>query len=100
MKLYIKGNTKYWHFTGHDLADRDATCPLWNNSAGDGKANQGNTEYNMKAVENEFFNFLNSNKNIPNGQSIINLIARRIIALFNKDKEYKHIIQNIRKNVR
>ena len=40
MKLYYKGDTKYWHFTGHDKADPDASCPLWNNYAGDGKEKQ------------------------------------------------------------
>ena len=100
MKLYIKGNTKYWHFTGHDLADREATCPLWNNHAGDGKANQGNTEYNMQLVEREFLNFITANKNLPDSRMIIKLIRSRIITLFSKDKEYKHIVQNIRTGVR
>lgn len=92
MKLYIKNNTKYWHFTGHDLADRDAYCPLWNNIAGDGKANQGNTDYNMKMIKKEFMNFINANKNITNGNEIIKLIKTRILHLWGKDKDYREII--------
>jgi len=95
MKLYMKDNTKYWHFTGHDLADRDANCPLWNNKAGDGKAKQGNTSYNMELVEKEFIEFINSNKNIIGGNDIIKLIKLRIKGLFGKDKDYRGIINKI-----
>jgi hypothetical protein len=42
----------------------------------------------MKLVEREFLNFISANKNIHNGHLIINLITKRIIALFNKDKDY------------
>jgi hypothetical protein len=111
MKLYIKNNTKYWHFTGHHLADRDAQCPLWNNKVGDGKANQGNTDYNMKKVEREIINFITHNiHKHPNDKSrngtkdcsgdnnvITNLIKTRIIALFGKDKDYNKIIELIMK---
>lgn len=94
MKLYYKNNTKYWHFTGHDLADPDAMCALWNNNAGDGKANQGNTEYNMKKVETEFITFINANKNNLQN-SICKIIKKRIQTLFSKDKDYQKIIANI-----
>jgi hypothetical protein len=92
MKLYMKNNTKYWHFTGHDLANRDANCPLWNNIAGDGKDKQGNTEYNMNLLKNELNKFINTNKNIKGGEHIINLIKSRIYKLFEKDKNYKQIM--------
>ncbi len=95
MKLYMKNNTKYWHFTGHDLSDRNANCPLWNNTAGDGKANQGNTAYNMGLVEKEFIDFINANKNIAGGNDIIKLIKLRINKLFGKDKDYRDIITRI-----
>ena len=93
MKLYYKGNTKYWHFTGHDLADRGATCPLWNNLAGDGKStNQGNMEYNLRKVEMEFNSFIKANQG---DRSVANLIKARVNVQFGKDKEYRGVVANI-----
>lgn len=89
MRLYIKNNTKYWHFSGHELSDPNATCELWNNVAGDGKEAQGNTEYNKNAVEKEIKKFVNSNT-----PEIKKLICKRIIILFDKDKEYSELIKN------
>lgn len=93
MKLYYKGNTKYWHFTGHDLADRGATCPLWNNVAGDGKStNQGNMEYNLAKVEQEFRGFIKANQG---DRRIAQLIKERVRELFGKDKDYHKVLTNI-----
>jgi len=92
IKLHIRNNNKYWHFSGHEGADVDATCPLWNNKAGDGKANQGNTEYNMRKIENEIELFLNENKN---NNSIYNLIKTEIKELWKNDKDYKEIIRKL-----
>ena len=93
MKLYYKGNTKYWHFTGHDLPDRDATCPLWNNRAGDGKStNRGNMEYNLRKVEMEFNSFVKANQG---DRSVANLIKARVKVQFGKDKEYREVVANI-----
>lgn len=93
MKLYYKGNTKYWHFTGHDLADRNATCPLWNNLAGDGKStNQGNMEYNLRKVEMEFNSFIKANQR---ERSVAKLIKERVKVQFGKDKEYRGVVANI-----
>ena len=90
MKLYYKNNTKYWHFEGHELSDPDTHCTLWNNIAGDGKVNQGNTEFNEKSVKNALLNFISEN-NIVN-LDISLLICRRIVHIFEKDKEYKNIV--------
>ena len=87
MNLYYKNNTKYWHFIGHELSDPDASCKLWNNEAGDNKANQGNTEFNSNSIKKELFNFVNSN--IIDGLSI--LIKVCIINIFKDDKEYSEI---------
>ena len=87
MKLYYKNNTKYWHFAGHELSDPDSQCVLWNNIAGDGKVNQGNLEFNEKSVSRSLLNFINEN--------IIHtaiLISRRIVHIYEKDKEYKTIV--------
>lgn len=84
-KLYYKGDTKYWHFTGHDKADPDARCPLWNNFAGDGKSNQGNTEYNLKAITQEFIHFAEANKK---QRDIVKLICSRILKIYEKDKPF------------
>ena len=93
MKLYYKANTKYWHFTGHDLSDRNATCPLWNNKAGDGKStNQGNIEYNLQKVEQEFSSFIKANQG---NKAIIQLIKERVRAQFGKDKDYRRVVTNI-----
>ena len=90
MRLYIKNNTKYWHFSGHELSDSNATCPLWNNEAGDGKEAQGNTEYNKNAIEEELMKFVaNNNSNIQ----IAKLICERIVNLFEKDKHNKEYIK-------
>jgi TRIAD3 protein (E3 ubiquitin-protein ligase RNF216) len=96
MKLYYKGDTKYWHFTGHDKSDPNATCPLWNNHVGDGKANQGNTEFNIKAIDREFWNFINSNLN---NKMVTRLICSRIIKIYDKDKQFTDTLKNIRKFV-
>jgi hypothetical protein len=93
MKLYYKGDTKYWHFTGHDKADRDAKCPLWNNHAGDGQEKQGNTYFNLSSIGKEFQNFLNSNKT---NQQLFKLICQRIIANYEKDKAFNNMLKNIR----
>jgi len=93
MKLYYKANTKYWHFTGHDLSDRNATCPLWNNKAGDGKStNQGNIEYNLQKVEQEFSSFIKANQG---NKAITQLIKERVRAQFGKDKDYRRVVTNI-----
>ena len=86
MKLYYKNNTKYWHFAGHEFSDPGTYCELWNNKAGDGKEHQGNTEYNIEKIRNELLLFLKSN-----GDNIKVLIAKRIIHIFEKDKQYNKI---------
>ena len=97
MKLYYKGDTKYWHFTGHDKADRDARCPLWNNYAGDGKEKQGNTAFNIASIEKEFYNFISSNEG---NLQVSKLIRQRIVANYENDKAFTNILKNIRRNVR
>jgi TRIAD3 protein (E3 ubiquitin-protein ligase RNF216) len=92
MKLYYKGDTKYWHFTGHDKSDRDATCPLWNNNAGDGKPNQGNSEFNMKIIAKDIINFIASNNR---NKIISNLIYSRISKHFEKEKDFIDIINTL-----
>lgn len=94
MKLYYKGDTKYWHFTGHDKSDRDAQCPLWNNYAGDGKENQGNTAFNIASIEREFMNFISSNRA---NLKVAKLISQRIITCYEKDKKFINVLKNIRK---
>jgi len=87
MKLYYKNNNKYWHFAGHEFSDPDTYCELWNNKAGDGKEYQGNTEYNIEKIRSELLLFLKSN-----ADNIKILIAKRIIHIFEKDKQYNKII--------
>lgn len=93
IKLYYKGDTKYWHFTGHDKSDPGAQCPLWNNYAGDGQENQGNTSYNIASIEKEFNKFLTSNKS---NKRVFKLIQQRIVANYEKDKTFVNILKNIR----
>jgi hypothetical protein len=96
MRLYIKNNTKYWHFSGHELSDSNAMCPLWNNEAGDGKEAQGNTEYNKKAIESEITKFVKAN---INNLDTSKLICNRLLKLFEKDKENIDIIKQIAKKI-
>ena len=96
MRLYIKNNTKYWHFSGHELSDSNAMCPLWNNEAGDGKEAQGNTEYNKKAIESEIMKFVTAN---INNLDTSKLICNRLLKLFEKDKENIDIIKQIAKKI-
>jgi len=93
MKLYYKGDTKYWHFTGHEKADQDARCPLWNNYAGDGQEKQGNTAFNLANIEKEFCKFISSN---ANNQQVSKLICQRIITNYEKDKAFNNILKNIK----
>ena len=93
MKLYYKGDTKYWHFTGHEKADQYARCPLWNNYAGDGQEKQGNTALNLANIEKEFCKFISSNEG---NRRIYKLICQRIIANYCKDKTFTNILKNIR----
>ena len=93
MKLYYKGDTKYWHFKGHDKSDHNASCPLWNNHAGDGQEKQGNTAFNLANIEKEFYKFISSN---ANNRQVSKLICKRIIANYEKDKAFIHILKNIR----
>ena len=90
MKLYYKNNTKYWHFAGHELSDPDAQCQLWNNVAGDGKVNQGNTDFNEKSVLGELRNFINGNT-----KETALLISERIKHIYSKDKEFTQILINL-----
>jgi hypothetical protein len=92
-KLYIKNNTKYWHFRGHELSIPNATCPLWNNNAGDGKQFQGNKEYNIKVIETELRSFLIANNN---DKGIKKIICERICLEFYKDKEMNAIAKTFR----
>jgi hypothetical protein len=96
MRLYIKNSTKYWHFSGHELSDSNAMCPLWNNEAGDGKEAQGNTEYNKKAIESEITKFVKAN---INNLDTSKLICNRLLKLFEKDKENIDIIKQIAKKI-
>jgi hypothetical protein len=82
MKLYYKGDTKYWHFTGHDKSDRDASCPLWNNKAGDKQEKQGNTAFNTTSIAREFSKFITSNEGNPH---VAKLIRQSIIDNYKKD---------------
>ena len=93
LKLYYKGDTKYWHFTGHDKADPDARCPLWNNYAGDGLEKQGNTAFNLANIEKEFNKFITSNEG---DKRVSKLIRQRIVANYEKDKAFCNILKNIR----
>jgi len=92
MKLYYKNDTKYWHFAGHDLSDPDAQCKLWNNVAGDGKENQGNTEFNEKSVIRELSNFIN-----VNDKNTAEVIYDRISYIYEKDKEYINVVSTVKK---
>ena len=96
MRLYIKNNTKYWHFSGHELSDSNATCPLWNNEAGDGKEAQGNTEYNKNAIKDEIMKFVKAN---INNLEVSKLICNRLLKIFEKDKENIDIIKQIAKKI-
>jgi TRIAD3 protein (E3 ubiquitin-protein ligase RNF216) len=96
MKLYYKGDNKYWHFTGHDKADRDANCPLWNNYAGDGLEKQGNTKFNIANIEKEFDKFISSN---ARNKQIAKIICNRIITNYEDDKAFANIIKKIRKTI-
>lgn len=91
MKLYYKGDTKYWHFTGHDKSDPDSRCPLWNYYAGDGKEKQGNTAFNLASIEKEFIKFIKSNER---NQQVSKLIVQRIISNYEKDKSFSNILKN------
>ena len=93
MKLYYKGDIKYWHFTGHDKSDRDAICPLWNSNAGDGLEKQGNTAFNIANIENEFDKFISSNEK---NKEIARIICQRIIANYSDDKAFANIIKRIK----
>jgi TRIAD3 protein (E3 ubiquitin-protein ligase RNF216) len=88
--LYVKNNTKYWHFTGHHLADPTAGCPLWNNHAGDGKENQGNTEYNLRKIKAEIIAF--KRENVRN-LGTVELIEQCIRKLWDKDRDFKILVQ-------
>jgi len=94
IKLYYKGTNKYWHFSGHENADINAICPLWNNIAGDKQEKQGNTAFNLTRIEKELFNFISYNKS---NQDIFILICQRIITNFKRDKNFIKIIQKIYK---
>jgi hypothetical protein len=96
MKLYYKGDTKYWHFTGHDKSAVDARCSLWNNYAGDGKEKQGNTAFNLASIEKEFWNFISSNKA---QQRVARFICQRIIACYEQDKAFSNVLKNIRQSI-
>ncbi len=96
IKLYYKGDRKYWHFTGHDKSDPDARCPLWNNRAGDGKANQGNTEFNIDSIGREFWRFISANERQP---IIAKIICKRIMTMYEKDKAFHDILKNIKRLV-
>jgi hypothetical protein len=97
IKLYYKGDTKYWHFTGHYKADQDARCPLWNNTAGDGIEKQGNTAFNQANIEKEFWKFISSNER---NRQVSKLICQRIIANYEKDNAFSNILKNIRTYLR
>lgn len=90
--LYIKNNTKYWHFTGHHLADPTARCPLWNNYAGDGKENQGNTEYNLGKIKTEIITFKRENAHNPR---TVELIEQCIRKLWDKDHDFKILVKEL-----
>jgi TRIAD3 protein (E3 ubiquitin-protein ligase RNF216) len=72
---------KYGHFAGHPNSIRGAICPLWNNEAGDGKINQGNTEYNIKKIMNSMDEFMNVNTE----KNIRLLIYNRVYETFRKE---------------
>lgn len=91
-KLYIHNNNKYWHFSGHALAAPGAQCPLWNNKAGDGKANQGNTDYNKEKIERELALFLTENKNNKDNYK---LIQQCIKQLWSKDKDFSSMVKKL-----
>ena len=91
MKLYYKNNVKYWHFIGQELAEPNAVCPLWNNIAGDGKENQGNTEFNELAVKKELLKFISANISSHN---IMHKIITQLTIQFEKDKKYENFISD------
>ena len=105
-KIYYKeGLGKYWHFAGHELSEEGATCPVWNNTAQDGKEKQGNTEYNKKTIISELMLFLDSNdaqdesdtKSSSSNFSNKKLIYDRIKILYEKDEEFTFIIEEFNK---
>ena len=74
---------KYWHFTGHTGSSVVAKCPLWNNQAGDGKDNQGNTEYNIKQIFTELKVLIQQNPN----RELQRLIYKRICIHYKDEKQ-------------
>lgn len=94
MKLYYKNETKYWHFSGHEKSDKDAHCPLWNNQAGDGKSNQGNTEFNIAGIGREFWRFIDANQDEP---GVAKIICQRLIAMYGKDAAFNDILKNVQR---
>ena len=87
---YKEGKGKYWHFAGHEYSDPDATCLTWNNLANDGQENQGNTNYNNKKILKELINLI-LNNSLMTGE----IIYSRIIFLYEKDIEFKFILQKM-----
>jgi hypothetical protein len=99
-KIYYKeGLGKYWHFAGHEHSQLGATCPVWNNTAQDGKEKQGNTEYNNKTIITELMLFLNDNDDtdVTDTTSTRKLIYNRIKYLYEKDVEFTFIFEEFNK---
>lgn len=75
IELFKDANgNKYGHFAGHPGSIQGAVCPLWNNNAGDGKINQGNTEYNIKKIMKAMDEFITVNTDKKNRLLIYNRI--------------------------
>lgn len=91
-KIYYKeGRGKYWHFAGHEYSDPGTTCLTWNNTAADGKEQQGNTEYNNNKIINEFILFIKNNV-----KNISEIIYERMLFLSEKDKNF-YILEELNK---
>jgi hypothetical protein len=81
LQVDARGN-KYWHFSGHVGSGVGAVCPLWNNAAGDGKENQGNTEYNIRQIFKEFNIIMEQNRD----KKLRDLVYKRIVENFKGEK--------------
>jgi len=94
-KIYFKeGKGKYWHFIGHDYSDEYAVCRLYNNNPGEGSVVEGNSIHIKKEIIKEIFNFINENEDI-----IGNIINTRLHILYEKDEDYKFIVEIIDEHI-
>ena len=95
-KIYYKeGKGKYWHYIGHDNSDEDAVCRLHNNKPGEGSVVEGNSIHIKKEIIKEIYNFL-----IQNEGKTVYLINKRLHILYEKDEDYKFIVEIIDETIK